>query len=589
MISLGSVIWGSRPEIPISFEYEKQRSGADMQYRLKVTVSSLTGGSYFGYPIYFSWAFDGVYVTYVTLKEASPSQWSNSITYTTPWYTVANKTTGTTGVGINVYSGSGSNRSTHYAYQMEVDPAASKISVPNGTLGTPLKISLTRYNSAFTDHITYACGTASGDVAKESNTTSVTWGTSNGNTLALAKQNTAGQSVVVTFTVTTYSGTKVVGTDSTSATLTIPDSVKPSVALGIIDVAGYYDIYGAYVQGYSKLKITATPTKAYDSPIKSYEITADGATYNTSPVTTNALRGKGDLAVTAKVTDARTRSSDPVSVPITVLEYAKPDVRLAAYRCDQAGTKSEEGAYIKISTSHTISSLNGENSSSYEISYTDDSGAKKTITGTDRSSESGPIPCSIARTNKVSITVTDKVSSYSMAVTVPIAYTLMDFYNTGKGVALGKVATRDGLDCAMQNVYFNNRRLQEVGSPQASGDAVPLGFLQDYIVNQGTSGVWTYRKWSSGLAELWGHGTATHENGSVLASEEMTYPFALVSASCGIGTLNSAGGNAGSALPWNLKLVYGLAMCQVWIHNTGGNFTLDTALDASVYITGRWK
>ena len=26
----------------------------------------------------------------------------------------------------------------------------------------------------------------------------------------------------------------------------------------------------------------------------------------------------------------------------------------------------------------------------------------------------------------------------------------------------------------------------------------------DYIVEQGTSGIWTYRKWSSGVAECWG-------------------------------------------------------------------------------------
>ena len=37
-----------------------------------------------------------------------------------------------------------------------------------------------------------------------------------------------------------------------------------------------------------------------------------------------------------------------------------------------------------------------------------------------------------------------------------------------------------------------------------AGDAVPLGFLVDYIVAQGESGIWKYRKWSSGRAECWG-------------------------------------------------------------------------------------
>lgn len=31
----------------------------------------------------------------------------------------------------------------------------------------------------------------------------------------------------------------------------------------------------------------------------------------------------------------------------------------------------------------------------------------------------------------------------------------------------------------------------------------------DYVVDQGVSGIWTYRKWVSGIAECWGQGTAT--------------------------------------------------------------------------------
>ena len=31
-----------------------------------------------------------------------------------------------------------------------------------------------------------------------------------------------------------------------------------------------------------------------------------------------------------------------------------------------------------------------------------------------------------------------------------------------------------------------------------------LALPADYIVEQGTSGIWTYRKWNSGIAECWG-------------------------------------------------------------------------------------
>lgn len=450
MISLGSARWtSSAPNITLSFAYEKQRSGADMQYRTQVTVSSVSGSHYFGYPIYLNLSIGGTLRTTVTLKAASPSQWTSAITYTSPWYTVSNKTTGTTPVSFNVYSGLGSSRSATYSYDMGVDAAASTISASNGTLGTALTLNLTRYNSSFTDTITYKCGTASGTVKSGSTATSVAWNTSNGNTVALAAQNTTGQSVEVTFTITTYSGSTVVGTNTAKVTMAIPSSVKPSVALSITDAAGYLSTYGAYVQGYSKLNITATPTLAYGSPIKTYAITADGASYTTTPVTTAALKGKGTLVVTAKVTDKRERSSDTISPEITVLEYAKPVVNLSAYRCNSSGTADSEGAYMKIVVTSTISSLNNKNSATYKIVH---SGG--TITGSGTSYTSGVLACDVSLTHNIEVTVTDKLSSTTKAAVIPIAYTLLDYYKTGKGIAFGKVATRDGFDCAMP-AYFN--------------------------------------------------------------------------------------------------------------------------------------
>jgi hypothetical protein len=126
-----------------------------------------------------------------------------------------------------------------------------------------------------------------------------------------------------------------------------------------------------------------------------------------------------------------------------------------------------------------------------------------TLTGSGTSFTSDVLECDVASTHNVEVTVTDKLSSTTKAAIVPIAFTLMDYYYTGKGITFGKVATRDGFDCAM-DTYFNNKRVREVGTPVDSGDAVTLGFLKDYIVEQGTSGIWTYRKWNSGRAECWG-------------------------------------------------------------------------------------
>lgn len=476
MISLGSIIWGSGPKIPIAFAYEKQRSGANMQYRVQVTISAITGASYFGYPIYMGLTINGTDQGSVTLKSSSPQQWSSAIVYTSGWYTVSGKTSGTTAVSFKMYSGSGSTRNNTYTYAMGVDPAVSTVSAPNGTLATPLTLTVTRYNTGFKHTITYKCGTRTGNVVTNSSATTVTWDTNNGNILALAGQNTTGQTVNVTFTITTYSDTTVIGTDSTTVVMIIPDEVKPSLALSITDAAGYQDTYGAYVQGFSKLKIEATVTLAQGSPIKAYSVTADGKIYNyydVETVTTGAVRGKGTLYIAAAVADARSRSSGLVSKGITVLEYTKPSVSVNAYRCNSSGTADQEGAYMKIEVTSTISDLNGKNSATYKVEY---SGG--TLTGNGTSFTSSPLACDVSSVQNIEVTVADKLSSTTKAAVIPIAYTLLDFYETGLGLALGKVATRDGFDCAM-NAYFGNKRIQEVGSPYADTDAATPAYLKD--------------------------------------------------------------------------------------------------------------
>ena len=452
MITLDSVVWGSGPKIRMTFAYEKQRSGAAMQYRVNVTIAALTGTSYFGYPIYLDLALNGSTVGTTTLKNASPSQWSSAITYTSGWYTVANKTSGTTNAVFKVYSGSGSTRNTTYTYSFATDPAASKLTAPNGTLATGVSLAVTKYDTNFTHTIEYVCGTAKGKVCEKSSATTVNWATSNGNTLELARQNVSGQTVSVTFTITTYSGTTVVGTNTATNTMTIPDvtAMHPTLTLAVSDAAGYLATYGAYVQGRSKLKITATPTLAYGSPINTYYITADGQSYSSSSVTTEVLRGKGTLSVKARVRDKRSFPSEWAITDIQVLEYAKPSVNVVAYRCNSSGTADAEGAYMKVGFTASISSLNGKNSASYSITYT---GLSSPITGSGTSYTSEAIAWDVAKVCSVEVTVTDKLDHTTKSGVIPMAFTLMDFYNTGKGIAFGKVATRNGFDCAMA-AYF---------------------------------------------------------------------------------------------------------------------------------------
>ena len=48
------------------------------------------------------------------------------------------------------------------------------------------------------------------------------------------------------------------------------------------------------------------------------------------------------------------------------------------------------------------------------------------------------------------------------------------------------------------------------GATTAAGIRTNLG-ITDYVVAQGTSGIWTYRKWNSGIAECWGNSTISYQ------------------------------------------------------------------------------
>lgn len=114
---------------------------------------------------------------------------------------------------------------------------------------------------------------------------------------------------------------------------------------------------------------------------------------------------------------------------------------------------------------------------------------------------------------------------------------------------------------------------------------------RDLIVAQGTSGIWTYRKWASGLAECWMHweGTITRYTGTLglgPCTSAYTYtwdlPFAFVkpytktaTAQVGSGIAIVTSGGLNDTLD---------KVALHWASNvTSGKSTVN------LYIEGRWK
>lgn len=74
-----------------------------------------------------------------------------------------------------------------------------------------------------------------------------------------------------------------------------------------------------------------------------------------------------------------------------------------------------------------------------------------------------------------------------------------------------------------------------------------LGLIDDFVIEQGTDGIWTYRKWNSGIAECWGtpysETLTMAASGNIYRSEPATFSIPVFLKSVEINVYNSHSAN----------------------------------------------
>ena len=465
-VNLTSKSWGSSPDISIQPAYEMQRSGANMQYRIRVTVGTVTGQSYFGYPIYLKVYLQNSLKDTHTLKSASPSQWSSNIVYTTDWFTISNKTSGTTSLSLNLYSGSGSTRNSTYSYSLPIEPAASVLgSISSFTFGNAINIPITKYNSGFYDVLTISVGgttikTVNGIV----NGNDITFTSTELNNIYAKLPSATKGTVTFKLTTKTSSSGSTVGTSTKTATGTIPSSVKPTIS-GITlaeATSGLASKFGAYIQNKSKITGTVNASAGSGSSISAYKTTINGSSYTSKTFTTGVLKTSGTNTITTTVTDKRGRSTS-YSTTFSVLAYSKPVIStFKVERCNSDGTLNDEGINFKVTVKSSITALNNKNDSSYVFQYKLSSVDNWTTIGNSISGYSvntnwvvTNIALNIDNVYDFRLTVSDYFEDVPKSTNVSESFTLMNWGADGHSMAIGGVATDpDVLDIKMKKAYF---------------------------------------------------------------------------------------------------------------------------------------
>ena len=426
-------------------------------------------------------------------------------------------------------------------FTLDTIARASTLSVSDGTLGTKTTLTADRKSSSFTHTLTWECGSYSGTLATKSTSTSWPFTPE----LQLASVAPYGQKVYCTYTLSTYNGSTLVGTDSKSAWFAIPSSVKPSCTLSLSDSKGYASTYGGYIQGESQLSVTINATQAYGSPISRYSASANGVTYSTQTFTTSVLTKVGTNTISATVTDGRERPGS-VSSNITVLAYSRPQItNLKVRRCDANGTENDRGGYGKISFHCTITPLSNKNTRACSLRYrqsgvtTWTNAPAITLSAYDQDCNPPVIQMSDAHSYEVQINLTDAFGTTSAATSISTGYCLYHIPASGKGITFGGIAESDGFNVKMDATFGENVNMKKnlqldgnvngkylTGTWLQTTDTTDLGKAPPKVAVLDNSG-WIYYRTLSGLRADLGIGDYVdliYPVGSIYMSVNATNP-----------------------------------------------------------------
>lgn len=359
-----------------------------------------------------------------------------------------------------------------------------------------------------------------------------------------------GTSAVATVKVETFSDTTSIGSKVADLTITVPETVVPVINdLDIFEaVVAVTNAFGnRFVQNLSQLNVEVDASGAYGSTIRSYSSSLDGVNYIQQAFTSNVIKTAGTLEIKVKVTDSRGRTAED-TFSVDVVEYIKPTITSMVYmHCDSDGTQNSSGECTKVTIAGKVYPVDGQNTKALKLKYkstAEEVYTERVVTLSDWTFSVDVIinDTDPTVTYEYIAELTDKINAASPETfRVTTGIVVLSRLAGGGGLALFGEATEEGFvvgggkptilnDLTVQGVAniavdeeFQTVWESTFGSAisvltsikdRLKDIAYKLGLIADYVVEEDTSGIWTYRKWNSGIAECWGR----FQSGSISVS-----------------------------------------------------------------------
>lgn len=385
-------------------------------------------------------------------------------------------------------------------------------------------------------------------------------------------------STTITYNKTTSAQTKTLKMYSKSSVDSSSKSVSisiPALGLPTISDATAGRVESTPTSVTVSFKASSSNNSAITAKINGEVVTAVSGVY--SKTFTNVSSDQHNYTITA--TDSVGTSTRTLTVP-----------KLAVPQVDVICTRDETDA-TKVIFDITINSFYKDNISDISIVV---GSISATLTGGEiDDSNALTVTKEFTGLAETALTVTVSVTGYggtsTLTVTIPSAFRTFDVGGEGKTIAFGMTARDEDV---ANGITIPENGLFECGMDAdfkgtVSLDITKLG-IADYIVEQGTSGIWTYKKWNSGIVEAWANVSTTQAIATALggiyrAPDAVTtnFPFTITNPKVHLASQSGVVNGAYIAELSNTSFR--------WYPIKYGKDTTSKVRTIAAYVNGKWK
>ena len=537
---------------------------------------------------------------------------------------IAHNSDGSKSFTVSGFSGwiyaSGTTYASSQTFSLPTIPRASSVSCSTANIGSNATITINRASTSFTHTLTYSFGSLSGTIATKTSSTNISWTIPT----TFYGQIPNAKSGWGTITCQTYNGSTLIGSKSTSFTATVSESdSKPTLNPTAVDsnttTTALTGNNSKFIKYYSKASVATGAQARNSATLKSYKITCGGKSLTSASGTINAVESG---SFTFSATDSRGYTTTQ-TLNKTLIDYVKLTCSMEAGASTPAGVATLkirgnywDGSFGKVANTLTVQYRYKAQGGSYGswISVTatksgNTYNATATISGLDYRTT---YVFQARATDKLATINTDEQARR----TTPIFdWSKNDFKVNGDF----RVSGATTLDGNLTGKYLTGTWLRTTEASALNQTAKKVAVLDDsgwvyyrtpgelksdmgvvapadYIVSQGTSGDWTYRKWNSGIAECW----CLHKDNNVSISSAwgnlfesvrmggLTYPSGLFN-SAPVCTVQVQNSSKGAILSLEITGNNASATATPYWAYTRATSATGTNITVGVHAVGKWK